>query len=121
MRELIQGFRYEQPVLIGARDTYSSVLKRPLSAKEDIASIPAQWLREDLSSSASTNPSPDDNPFTIATHLTAPARDPRVNRYGVPAGQGLKEWEKSGWIWAGDPRGCTCPARCRGLICMTDC
>jgi hypothetical protein len=84
------------------RDTYSNVLKRPLYAKEDIASLPPSWLRDDLPSPSKALPA---HPFTIATHLTAPERDPSINRYGVPAGQGLKEWEKSGWIWEGDPRG----------------
>lgn len=49
-------------------------------------------------------------PFTlpahmVKTHLTRPVPDGEVNRWKVRAGQSLKEWEKAGWIWAGDPRG----------------
>ncbi|GHJ88990.1 hypothetical protein NliqN6_5392 [Naganishia liquefaciens] len=81
-------------------DTYSSVLKRSLNGQEDVAALPSEWTREDPSDADANRP-----PFRISTHLTAPERDPAVNRYGVAAGQGLKEWEKSGWIWQGDPRG----------------
>ncbi|KAJ9093406.1 hypothetical protein QFC21_006436 [Naganishia friedmannii] len=84
-------------------DAFSNILKQNLSAEDDIAELPSSWLRPP-SPSLATN---EDNyiPFSSSTHLTAPARDPSVNRYGVPAGQGLVEWEKSGWIWKGDPRG----------------
>ncbi|KAJ9111099.1 hypothetical protein QFC19_001298 [Naganishia cerealis] len=81
-------------------DVYSGVLKTNLLEKEDVTSLPQSWLRP-------SSPATDDGPvpFSPSTHLTAPTRDPSVNRYGVAAGQGLKEWEKSGWIWKGDPRG----------------
>lgn len=74
------------------RDDYSSVLKAPLSSSEDIASLPLE-LRE------------PDTDYSPTTHLANPVPDANVNRFGVLAGQGLKEWEKSGWIWKGDPRG----------------
>lgn len=71
----------------GERDTYSSVLKRGLSGEEDVAALPAEWVREEDEEEAGRLP------FRIATHLTAPERDPAVNRYGVAAGQGEFAWE----------------------------
>jgi hypothetical protein len=73
-------------------DEYSNVLKRPLHSTEDLEELPPSWF------------GPPD-PIAPETHLTAPSRVAEVNRYGVHAGQGLREWEKSGWIWEGDPRG----------------
>ena len=66
-------------------DTYSHVLKHSLSSSVDIDSLcfpapPAELL---------SNDQPDGD----------------LNRFKVRAGQSLQEWEKAGWIWAGDPRG----------------
>lgn len=69
-------------------DTYSKVLKTPLSAANDIASLPFT-LPDSLTS----------------THLSRSDPEASVNRFGLRAGQSLQEWEKAGWIWAGDPRG----------------
>ena len=67
-------------------DTYSKVLRRPLSSKEDIDELPFSIPDADL---LLRNPDPDG----------------QVNRFKVRAGQSLQEWEKAGWIWSEDPRG----------------
>ncbi|WRT70512.1 uncharacterized protein IL334_007510 [Kwoniella shivajii] len=67
-------------------DTYSNILKSPLSAKGDLSSLP----------------------FTLPNSsklLTNPYPDGENNRFRVRAGQSLQEWEKAGWIWSEDPRG----------------
>lgn len=74
------------------RDDYSNVLKKSLPAKEDLDSLPPSYIEPSAG-------------FSVETHLTSSARDPEVNRFGRLAGQGLQDWEKSGWIWKGDPRG----------------
>lgn len=79
-------------ILFILRNDYSNVLKKDLPAAEDLAALPSSY----------TDPSEG---FSPETHLTSTAQDPSVNRYKKLAGQGLKEWEKSGWIWEGDPRG----------------
>lgn len=68
------------------RDTYSNVLKRPLVAAED---IPQEWK---------------DDP-ELAGKLAEEEIDEGRNRFQTLAGSSLEDWEKSGWIWAGDPRG----------------
>ncbi|TYJ51257.1 hypothetical protein B9479_008184 [Cryptococcus floricola] len=70
------------------RDVYSRVANRQLSSAEAIASLPF------------TLP-----PSLHAQLLTSPTRQASVNRFKVTAGQSLQEWEKAGWIWAGDARG----------------
>lgn len=77
-------------------DNYSQVLHKPLHSHTDILDLPPS-LR---TSKPASNPS-----FSPATHLTASSRTPTVNRFKVNAGQSLQDWEKSGWIWEGDPRG----------------
>jgi hypothetical protein len=74
------------------KDDYSNVLKKDLPDSEELESLPASY----------TTPSGSFNP---STHLTASVPLAEVNRFKVFAGQGLREWEKSGWIWEGDPRG----------------
>ncbi|WVF68131.1 hypothetical protein IAT40_002894 [Kwoniella sp. CBS 6097] len=67
-------------------DTYSNIVKTPLSASDDLASLP----------------------FTLSNArklLTSPSPDGGNNRFRVRAGQSLQEWEKAGWIWGQDPRG----------------
>lgn len=75
------------------RDTYSSVLQRGLSGQEDVQALPAEWIREDDEEEGARAP------FRITTHLTAPERDPTVNRYGVAAGQG--EYASEPWRFLG--------------------
>ncbi|ODN77217.1 hypothetical protein L202_05736 [Cryptococcus amylolentus CBS 6039] len=70
------------------RDVYSRVTNRQLSSAEDTASLPF------------TLP-----PSLHPVLLTSPTPQASVNRFKVSAGQSLQEWEKAGWIWAGDPRG----------------
>ena len=41
-----------------------------------------------------------------AKHLASSTYNPAVNKWGVMSGQGLEEWESSGWIKAQDPFGC---------------
>jgi hypothetical protein len=41
----------------------------------------------------------------VRKRVAAPTYDARVNRYGVSCGQGLLEWESSGWIASQDPFG----------------
>ncbi|WWC65432.1 uncharacterized protein I303_108050 [Kwoniella dejecticola CBS 10117] len=67
-------------------DTYSNILKTPLSASEDLQSLPFSLPNR---SELLTNQYPD------GEH----------NRWRVRAGQSLQEWEKAGWIWSEDPRG----------------
>ncbi|ORY35862.1 hypothetical protein BCR39DRAFT_512657 [Naematelia encephala] len=69
-------------------DTYSNVLKTPISSSTDIPSLPFSIPESKKS-----------------TYLANPVPDPEVNRFKVRAGQSLQEWEKAGWIWPGDPRG----------------
>ncbi|OCF33588.1 hypothetical protein I316_04661 [Kwoniella heveanensis BCC8398] len=67
-------------------DTYSNILKSPMSASDDIATLS----------------------FTLPNArklLTNPIPDGENNRFRVRAGQSLQEWEKAGWIWGQDPRG----------------
>lgn len=97
MRELTQSpigrkrRAADQPscVFVLCSPAYSSILKRPLPAEPDLEELPASWLQG----------------LDVSTHLTAKERDPSTNRFRKLAGQGLKEWEASGWIWAEDPRG----------------
>jgi hypothetical protein len=69
-------------------DTRSRILNAPLSASTSLAELPFEF--------------PSD---LVDTHLTAAEANGAVNRFGVRAGQSLQDWEKSGWIWEGDPRG----------------
>eukprot|EP00026_Physarum_polycephalum_P010703 Phypoly_transcript_10877.p1 GENE.Phypoly_transcript_10877~~Phypoly_transcript_10877.p1 ORF type:complete len:310 (+),score=81.88 Phypoly_transcript_10877:90-1019(+) len=50
---------------------------------------------------------PDDwfEGLDVASQVTNPEYDIQKNHYKAKAGQGLKEWEASGWIVAQDPRG----------------
>ena len=59
-----------------------------MTAREDVAGLPFS-LPPSESQELLSNPSPDGG----------------LNRFKVRAGQSLQEWEKAGWIWAGDPRG----------------
>ncbi|WVQ78641.1 hypothetical protein IAT38_000728 [Cryptococcus sp. DSM 104549] len=69
-------------------DTYSQLLKAPLVAHVDVAELPFTL-----------------SPPSVSRLLTNTTPDAEVNRWKVRAGQNLQEWEKAGWIWAGDPRG----------------
>lgn len=68
-------------------DTYSKTLSKPLSASKSLSNLPFPVRPE------------------LIPKLTASEPDPELNRYKVKAGQSLQDWEKAGWIWAGDPRG----------------
>ncbi|WWC92085.1 uncharacterized protein L201_007039 [Kwoniella dendrophila CBS 6074] len=70
-------------------DTYSNILKKPLSSKEDIESLPFILANPSLTAKLLSNDDPDGE----------------NNRWKVRAGQSLQEWEKAGWIWPEDPRG----------------
>ena len=43
--------------------------------------------------------------LNIKQQVASPNYDPSVNKFGVKCGQGLLEWEASGWIAAQDPFG----------------
>jgi hypothetical protein len=76
------------PIADDDSDTYSHVLKTPLPASEDIDQLPFALPPKETGELLS-NSDPDGS----------------LNRFRVRAGQSLQEWEKAGWIWAGDPRG----------------
>lgn len=76
------------------RDTYSRLLRAPLSSSTVLDSLPF-----------SLPPSDADTDMDVSNLLTSPIPQPSVNRFQVLAGQSLEEWEKAGWIWSGDPRG----------------
>ncbi|WVR08451.1 hypothetical protein IAU60_005506 [Kwoniella sp. DSM 27419] len=67
-------------------DTYSHVMRAPLTATEDVEQLPFTVKDADLK-------------------LCNDLPDGSHNRFRVRAGQSLQEWEKAGWIWGGDPRG----------------
>lgn len=68
---------------------YSTVLRAPLSPTADLAELPPSWI----------------STLDVPRLLTSDTYDPSVNRYGVKAGQGLREWESQGWVREQDPRG----------------
>jgi hypothetical protein len=70
------------------RSTHSQILRAPLPSSPSLASLPFT-----------------PTPSILETHYTSETPTGEVNRFKVRAGQSLQEWEKAGWIWAGDPRG----------------
>ncbi|KAE8539146.1 hypothetical protein D1P53_004235 [Cryptococcus gattii VGV] len=76
------------------RDTYSRLLRTPLSSSAALDSLPFSLPPSDAATDTD-----------VSNLLTSPIPQPSVNRFQVLAGQSLEEWEKAGWIWSGDPRG----------------
>jgi len=70
------------------RSTHSQILRAPLPSSPSLASLPFTPTGTKLE-----------------THYTSTNPTGEINRFKVRAGQSLQEWEKAGWIWAGDPRG----------------
>ncbi|KAL7419073.1 hypothetical protein Q5752_005909 [Cryptotrichosporon argae] len=101
-------------------ETYSSVLRTTLPAEPDALGPLFAPFASDATASADAPNAPnapaDAHTGALAaarsalgldptTHLTNPAPDGALNRFGVRAGQSLAEWERAGWVWAQDPRG----------------
>lgn len=71
------------------RPIYSAVVNRTISSEEATRGLPAEWF-EGLDKEIMVYSDTYNN---------------KVNKYKVKCGQGLKEWEMSGWITPYDPYG----------------
>lgn len=74
------GGTYFRPIYSSVTDThYREVWKE----------LPSEWFEG----------------LDVEKMVSSPVYDASVNKYGVQCGQGLEEWENSGWITPSDPYG----------------
>lgn len=76
------------------RPFYSRVLDQNIPA--DYNEFPEDWFHPRVKS---------DRPLSKPDNLNRKDYHPKLNFYGVKAGQSLEDWERSGWIRPQDPRG----------------
>lgn len=71
------------------RPIYSSVTKKSYTAEEALEDLPPEWF----------------DGLDLEKMVTSQTYNPKVNKYKAKCGQGLIEWETSGWITEYDPYG----------------
>jgi hypothetical protein len=71
------------------RPIYSEVTNRSYTSEEAMEGLPAEWFEG----------------LDVASMVTSTTYHTNINKYKAKCGQGLREWESSGWITAHDPYG----------------